>query len=45
MTPEKKLPTPNKAAREDFRPLAPFKFADDFDWLVPDDYEVCVVIC
>ena len=32
--------TPSKAAREEFKPAAPFKFADDFDWLVPDDYEV-----
>ena len=46
--------TPSKAAREEFKPAAPFKFADDFDWLVPDDYEVnmclldwisCVVTC
>jgi len=37
--------TPSKAAREEFKPAAPFKFADDFDWLVPDDYEVNMQCC
>jgi hypothetical protein len=36
--------TPSKAAREEFKPAAPFKFADDFDWLVPDDYEVNICV-
>ena len=43
MTPVKKAATtPHKSAKEAFKPAAPFKFADDFDWLVPDDYEVWI---
>jgi hypothetical protein len=42
VTPVKKPSgTPHKANKEtSFKPAAPFKYADDFGWLVPDDYEV-----
>jgi hypothetical protein len=44
VTPVKKATvTHHKATKEtSFKPAAPFKFADDFGWLVPDDYEVII---
>jgi hypothetical protein len=44
VTPVKKATvTHHKANKEtSFKPAAPFKFADDFGWLVPDDYEVII---